>query len=243
MTSLKQRISEWNTKLDVYDMKLCRQSYLRAADWSTVRRMRTPKLYAGFLSRRLLQFKTHIGLALGTPTLRNIAHDVTQPMPIPDNSVEVYQSEDVFEHVPYDTLPAVFDEIYRVLKPGGLFRLSVPDYRCDVYVDRTIRDAAGNFLFDPGGGGSLVDGKVFDGHVWFPNYESVRALFDKSRFASQGSVKFLHYTTADGHFVVRDIDYSLGHIWRTPDHDPRVRSPRRPLSIVADARKAPEHPQ
>jgi SAM-dependent methyltransferase len=163
---------------------------------------------------------------------------VREALPLPDSCVEIYQSEDVFEHVPYDSLPAVFDEIYRVLKPGGLFRLSMPDYRADVYQERTLRNTAGEMVFDPGGGGSYRDGKVIDGgHVWLPRFELVEALFGNSKFATYGTVDFLHYIARDGTFVIRDIDYSLGHVSRTPDHDDRVRSPRRPLSIVVDARR------
>lgn len=53
-------------------------------------------------------------------------------MDLSDNSVDIYQSEDVFEHIEYQTIPSIFNEIYRVLKPNGLFRLSMPDYRCDI---------------------------------------------------------------------------------------------------------------
>jgi predicted SAM-dependent methyltransferase len=58
-------------------------------------------------------------------------------MPLQDNCVESYQAEDVFEHIDYDKLPEVINEIYRVLKPGGYFRLSVPDYGSDVYIERS----------------------------------------------------------------------------------------------------------
>jgi predicted SAM-dependent methyltransferase len=159
-------------------------------------------------------------------------------MPIPDGIITAYQAEDVFEHVPYEDLPSVFDEIFRTLKPGGLFRLSVPDYRSDVYFNRSVKDETGALLFDPGGGGSYENGQVVDGgHVWFPVYETVKALFDRSKFSSGGSVNFLHYTDANGSFILNKIDYSKGAVSRTPDFDERVMSPRRPLSIVVDAIK------
>lgn len=46
----------------------------------------------------------------------------------------------MFEHIEYKALHRVFDDIHRILKPGGLFRLSVPDYRCDVYARRSLYD-------------------------------------------------------------------------------------------------------
>jgi SAM-dependent methyltransferase len=159
-------------------------------------------------------------------------------MPVPDNLLSIYQAEDVFEHVPLDDLPIVFDEIFRVLRPGGLFRFSVPDYRSDIYLERSLRDSAGHILFDPGGGGAFCDGKVVDGgHLWHPVYETVKTLFETSKFGTQGRVEYLHHVAPDGGFILREIDYSLGRVSRTPDFDERVRRPRRPLSIVVDAWK------
>ena len=103
---------------------------------------------------------------------------------------------------------------------------------------RTLRDSVGEFVFDPGGGGHYVNGQVIEGgHLWFPTFEKVLSLFEKSRFASDGTFQFLHYTTRDGQYILRDIDYSLGFVSRTPDHDVRAMFPRRPLSIVVDAIK------
>ena len=36
---------------------------------------------------------------------------------------------------------------------------------------------------------------------------------------------------------MKNIDYSLGYIKRTPDNDKRVKKPRRPMSIVVDCYK------
>jgi SAM-dependent methyltransferase len=160
-------------------------------------------------------------------------------MPIDDNLIDIYQSEDVFEHLPYDSLPSIFNEIFRVLKPGGLFRLSVPDYRSPVYSQRSLRDASGAIVFDPGGGGRYVAGKVVDGgHLWFPIIETVKQLFATTAFGGGGVVRYLHYFDPAGSAMTERIDYSLGHIQRTPDHDPRTRAPRQPLSIVVDAVKS-----
>lgn len=58
------------------------------------------------------------------------------------------------EHIKYTDLPDILNEIYRILKPGGLFRLSVPDYNCDILWERSEKDSNGKIRFDPGGGGS-----------------------------------------------------------------------------------------
>lgn len=197
------------------------------------RRRRPIRLYAGDVphGRRGV-----VGLSLHRSDRRHIVHDVsTAIMPLPDAFVDSYQSEDVFEHIAYHRLRAVIDEIHRVLRPGGLFRLSMPDYRCDVLQARSRRNVAGRIVFDPGGGGSYRDGHVLGGgHVWFPRLESVRSLVRRTRFSTHGTIRFLHYYTRAGRPVTHAIDYSRGHVARTPDHDGRVQRPYRPMSIVVD---------
>ena len=94
-----------------------------------------------------------VGLSLTQEDEWHIRHDITKAMPIAENTVDIYQSEDVFEHIEYEKLPGIVNEIYRTLKKGGLFRLSVPDYRCDILYNRSLRDENGNIVYDPLGGG------------------------------------------------------------------------------------------
>lgn len=195
-------------------------------------------LYAGHLPADFPQFNAYFGLSPFVAGPRNIDHDLLCPLPLPDNRVERFQAEDVLEHIAYDQLPAVIDEIHRALKIGGLFRLSVPDYRFDIYRERCLTDAAGAILFDPGGGGRYEGGQVVDGgHVWFPVHETVMALLARTRFATAGRICPLHFTAADGGITLHPIDHGLGRVLRTPDHDSRSQSPRRPQSIVIDCYK------
>lgn len=53
--------------------------------------------------------------------------NVCQPLPLPDNSMDVVYSEEVIEHVPKALGQAMLRECHRVLKPGGTFRLATPD--------------------------------------------------------------------------------------------------------------------
>ena len=50
-------------------------------------------------------------------------------------------------------------------------------------------------------------------------------------------VQFLHYYDNSNNPIMKDIDYNLGYISRTPDNDERVKNPRRPMSIVIDCYK------
>lgn len=193
-------------------------------------------LYAGDVPRRKeYDIEGIVGLAIRRATYRTILHDICQKYPLKDNSVDAYQAEDVFEHIEYDKLVDVINEIYRVLKPGAYFRLSVPDYGCDILYNRSKKDESGNIIFDPDGGGKYQDGKVIDGgHVWFPTYEKVLALIEKSDFSKY---EFYHYYDENGNSVTKEIDYSKGYVIRTPDHDKRVQDPYRAMSLVVDLYK------
>lgn len=198
-------------------------------DWSNIIGKPSVKLYAGDIPE-MCQYDGWIGLSITKGDHRHIFHDITKPFPIPDNSVDAFQAEDVLEHIQYEQLPSVLNEIFRVLKPGKLFRLSVPDYGCDILQERSVRDSAENIIFDPGGGGTPEN----PGHVWFPKIDTVRNLLDKTDFARSGSIDYLHYYNMDGTFVAKPIDYTKGHVDRTPDFDERVKSPYRPMSLVID---------
>lgn len=219
--------------------RLCSLGVVKAATWDSALRQKDVKLYAGEIRSDLPQYKSHFGITPFVSSPRNIRHDLRTPLPIKNESVSVFQSEDVFEHIPYSDLAAVVEEIYRVLKPGGLFRLSVPDYRCPIMLERSVKDSEGKPVFDPGGGGGFKDGKVINGgHVWFPTIETIKPLLEQSSFGKRGRISYLHFTGADGKSVLNPIDYSLGHIMRTPDHDDRAKPGGHAMSIVVDAWKA-----
>lgn len=191
--------------------------------------------------------KKWIGLTLpkygengyGTEDENHILFDITKKMPLNDNSVDIYQSEDVHEHIEYNLLKEQINEVYRCLKKDGLFRLSVPDYNCDILYNRTKKDKYGKLIFDAGGGGyyNEKEKKVKgNGHVWFPTYENVKTLLESTHF-SNGKITFLHYYDENKKPITNKIDYSLGYISRTPDNDKRVNNPYRPMSIVVDCYK------
>lgn len=180
-----------------------------------------------------------IGLSLHRNDRYHINHDITKKIDLLDNSVDIVQSEDVMEHIEYDLLPSCINDIYRILKPGGLFRLSMPDYCCDVLYNRSVKDKNGNIIFDAGGGGNYdeINKKVINGgHLWFPKYKLVKELIEKTNFEND-KVEFLHYYDNEKKPILKNINYKMGYIRRTPDNDERVMNPRRPMSIVLDCYK------
>jgi hypothetical protein len=155
---------------------------------------------------------------------------------IPDNSVTLFQSEDKVHYTKKSNFVTFFNEVYRILEPGGLCRLSIPDYRCDVLKNRVHRDDFGNISYDKCAGGVFDEdnNKMIGGVLWFPTYEVIKELLDETDFEI---LDFIHYYKDDNEFIMNPIEYDLGYVQRTPDHDHRVQNPKRPMSIVIDCYK------
>jgi predicted SAM-dependent methyltransferase len=56
-----------------------------------------------------------------------IHHDVTQPLPAEDGAFEWAYSEHLIEHIPQAQAVVWLKDVRRLLKPGGLLRLTTPD--------------------------------------------------------------------------------------------------------------------
>ena len=179
-----------------------------------------------------------IGLSNRMSNHEHIKHNITNKYNLPDNKVDIVLSEEIMCKIPFNLLKNSINEIYRILKPDGLFRLSLPDYRCDILDNRCEKDNQGNIIFDKGGGGTYDrnNKKIINGTLWFPKYEKVLSLLESTNF-NNDKIRFLHYYDENNNQILNSIDYSKGFISRTPDHDRRVQQPRRPMSIVVDCVK------
>lgn len=62
-----------------------------------------------------------------------IVGDVLKGLPLAENSIDYIVSIHVLPEIAYNNLDATLRELHRVLKPGGVLRLSLPD------MDRAIR--------------------------------------------------------------------------------------------------------
>lgn len=199
-------------------------------------------LYAGEMSPnvRKVNKMNFYGVSITNEDMYHVKHDITQPYDLPDNSVALYQAEDVFQCIPKDKFIESVNEIYRILELDGVFRLSLPDYHCDILRERVRRDEEGNICFDPAGGGSYDEENkcvINGGALWFPTIDVVRELLDETDF---DVIECLQYYENDDDFVMGNIDYAICHVKRTPDHDERVKNPKRPMSIVIDCYKINE---
>lgn len=205
-------------------------------------------LYFGSLGthERQHQIPNFIGLAINPVHARELRHNALDPLPFPDNSALKIQSQDVFEHLPFDKVPFVLDETYRVLKPGGVFRLSVPDYRSPVQKRRSIYDfrnrVIGDLLmgaepyFDQATGDAKVKFSA-DGHahIWFPRYELILHLIIMSQIRKCGHIKFYQCFFDDHHYLCEPIPENEMFVQRAAPHDRRAGG--QPVSIVVDFTK------
>ncbi|HZQ40651.1 MAG TPA: methyltransferase domain-containing protein [Rhizomicrobium sp.] len=203
-----------------------------------------PYLYFGALGphERQYQIPNFIGLALEPAHAREVRHDLTAALSYDDNSIAKVQAQDVLEHLPFERVPFVLDEIYRVLKPGGVFRLSVPDYRSPVHRRRSVYDWRGRVTGDlmmgaePYFDSTTGDARIrFAGngaaHLWFPRYELITHLVLKSEIR-KSRITFWQGFLDDHTFLAEPFPENEMHVQRALPHDRRAGGA--PISIVAD---------
>ena len=132
-----------------------------------------------------------------------VRHDLTKSIPLPDGCATRIHTEDFLEHVTVADIKAILAECYRLLAPGGMMRIGVPDYN------------------NPKDRHCLQKGtdKRYPGHVTLTTYELMKDIVDRSPFPR---FEFYHYWN-EGAYVEGRMDYSLGMIQRTPEHHPRCR--------------------
>lgn len=133
-----------------------------------------------------------------------VQHDLKNPIPLPDNSVARILSEDFFEHITVDEIKRLLAECFRLLKPGGIMRIGVPDYGNPKDYPYLLKGS------DP----------RFPRHITLTHYQLMKRIIEESPFTRY---EFYHYWD-NGRFVYKPIDYSLGMVRRTPDNDPRCRA-------------------
>ena len=203
-----------------------------------------PYLYFGSLGQHERQFQVpnFIGLALEPAHDREVRHNLTDPLPYSENSIAKIQAQDVLEHLSFDKVPFVLDEIYRVLKPGGTFRLSVPDYRSPVQKRRSLYDARGRVIgdlmmgassyFDPVTGDAKVRfAQNGDAHLWFPRYELITHLVLKSEIR-KARIHFYQAFIDDHSYLCEPVPENEMFVQRAAPHDRRAGGA--PTSIIAD---------
>lgn len=122
--------------------------------------------------------------------------DIISGLPIPDNSVDGIFASHVLEHLVYDDFWRALENTYRVLKPGGTFRLVVPDLevRARSYLNKLDAGTpdANSWLMDMLGmcdrqrdrsvKGMIRSAYGNSGHRWMWDEKSMAAALKKTGF-------------------------------------------------------------
>lgn len=74
------------------------------------------------------------------------------PLPFPENCISQIYSSHVLEHLFYGEMTELLSECYRILKPGGIFKVAVPNAR--IYLNAYFNQKEFNYkeycLYDTG---------------------------------------------------------------------------------------------
>lgn len=68
-----------------------------------------------------------------------VRHDIRDPIPLPDGSVNRILSEDFMEHIRPEEIKELLAECFRLFKRGGMMRIGVPDYTIIQKINHTSR--------------------------------------------------------------------------------------------------------
>lgn len=91
------------------------RNYLRSHSAHMLNLGAGPHTYSGWLTADAFKAEADIYM------------NVTSRFPFPDQTFDVIYSEHMIEHIYIDKIPFLLSEIYRCLKPGGIFRVTTPD--------------------------------------------------------------------------------------------------------------------
>jgi predicted SAM-dependent methyltransferase len=123
-----------------------------------------------------------------------IQHDIPEPFPIEDESLDLAYSEHLIEHVPLEQGIAWLADMRRLLKPGGRVRVSTPDLR--KYMEGYL-DPKGRFFTEHGNAiaWTLADPEAIErrafmvnqtffrwGHRWMYDFEELRHAAEAAGF-------------------------------------------------------------
>lgn len=95
-----------------------------------------------------------------------IARELTKPLPYAPGTVDFVYTSHFLEHILLSDVKSMLKEMFRVLKPGGVTRIIVPDLR--YYIDEYVRNTTAN----PAEAGDIfmkamnVHPKQRDPHLW-----------------------------------------------------------------------------
>ncbi len=119
--------------------------------------------------------------------------DIVKGLPLGNDSVDVVYCSHVLEHLSLSAFEDALKNTYKILKPGGVFRLVLPDFRVlvDEYINNESELAAVSFMCNTGMAsetrnrgfkGFLVEWLGNSRHLWLWDYPSLRKYLKDTGF-------------------------------------------------------------
>jgi ubiquinone/menaquinone biosynthesis C-methylase UbiE len=156
-----------------------------------------PQIYLLDLSKsRLSAAQSRMGFDQYTD-YHYIACDITQPIPLPSNSIDFVVCRFVFEYL--KDQQAAFNELYRIVKPGGKLILGDLDYNCMTHypLDHGLETKLFSLV------ATLEKNRLFDAHAG-------RKLYS---FFNQAQLEDIKVHFSDHHLFYGDLPESDDFNW------------------------------
>ncbi|MEA2994152.1 MAG: hypothetical protein QOD40_3072 [Alphaproteobacteria bacterium] len=154
---------------------------------------------------RLFVLRTLIDKTVGLLFPANVrSGDIVQGLPLADVSARGVYCSHVVEHLPRDDVPTALRNTFRLLMPGGLFRLVVPDLQW-----RAVQYVSAAALGDPDAADRFMDACLLgtrqrpatimsrlrhqvgmSAHMWMYDFSSLKALLEQAGFSGVRRAKF-----------------------------------------------------
>ena len=127
--------------------------------------------------------------------------NLTSRFPFPDATFSAVYSEHTLEHIPTDHVRHVLAECHRILKPGGLLRLTIPDLEIyaakyaagdraffepiiSKYAEKMEKDRKKYWLVrSPGGAFMSRVVRRFYHHQWMYDFETLKSCLEELSFS------------------------------------------------------------
>ena len=138
----------------------------------------------------------------------DVVADVLEGLPFADNTFDLIVSIHVLPEIPYRDLDAALQELFRILKPGGTLRLSLPDMEKAVTAWQN-RDIDYFFLIGDDKIRSL-SGKMIVQLLWYGQsrclftFEFMEEMLVRNGFINPEPCNFRE--TKSRHLVITDLD-------------------------------------